>query len=281
MIREIDITEWELFGGGAEGEGYNNKKDSGLMLKLYNENAADGVSQRDYNISKAVSSLGLPTPEAYEMVTCNGRHGVIYERLQNKKSLNRIMADDYSQLDMCTSVMAEMLTTIHSTKVPEGLLPSCTEKWMQVIAAGKATGILNDAQYTKMYEAYKNADAPFAVFGDPNTSNVVISNGKPYIIDIGTFTYGASEYDMGMLAWGIVGSLDKKQIEETSHLKYEQNVEIRDLVLKKYLKTDSKEAVEAFMDKLRPFGAFIPVGIKLGWGELPGYEEKLTAVLGI
>ncbi len=280
MIREINIEEWELFGGGAEGEGYNNKKDSGLMLKLYNENTRDEVSVRDYNISKAVASLGLPTPEAYEIVTCNGRQGVIYERLQNKKSLNRIMADDYSQFDMCTSVMAEMLQEIHGKKVPEGLLPSCTEKWMQVAVGAKAKGLINEAQYEKMAGAYQKSDVPYAVFGDPNTSNVVISNGKPYIIDIGSFTYGASEYDMGMLAWGIVGSLDKKQIEETSHLKYEQNVEIKDMVLKKYLKTDSEEALEEYVNKLRPFGAFIPVALKLFWGELPGCEEKIATILG-
>ena len=72
---QIDLSDYEISGGGFNGESYNHKHDPSIMLKLY----MPGKIQQpldEMELARKVYELGIPTPEPGEyVVTEDGRYG--------------------------------------------------------------------------------------------------------------------------------------------------------------------------------------------------------------
>ena len=72
----INLNDYIISGGGANGESYNHRTDPDLMLKLY----FPGKIQQpldEMNLARKVFELGIPTPEPGDyVVTDDGRYGI-------------------------------------------------------------------------------------------------------------------------------------------------------------------------------------------------------------
>lgn len=281
MIREITLKDWERFGEGAQADAYNCISDQGLMLKLYNEKTPEGLAAKHMKVTESIQKLGLKTPSVYELVTCEGRQGIIFERLQNKKSLNRIMADDPAKIEACAELFAGTLKMIHGTEVDTSVFPARSQLMKGLMTAAHQNKVINDAQYERVMASMEGTDVNRAVFGDANGGNMVLSNGELYIIDIGSFSYGVAEYDLGMFFASHTGAIKKEFFEELSHMPFENCLKFYKHVMQNYLGTTDEEEIRAYEEKLRPFGAVIPVGLKMYQGigaEADG--NKLEEFLG-
>lgn len=279
-MREIDISEWAMFGGGSEADAYNCIGDPTVMLKLYHPGTGTESADAYLRIAKELRRLGFRTPDVLEEVTFEGRQGLIFERLQNKKSLNRIMADDGTRIAECAEIFAGTLRQIHGTRVDTSVFPSRMKYVAGIIEKAHQSDLITETQYESILSSMAHTDTDTAVFGDANSSNVVISNGEPYIIDIGTFSHGAPAYDMGMFFASTAGAVDPDYFEYYGHITFEQAKEFYQRAIRCYLGTESDSEVRDYEESVRIFGAFTPIVMKLYLGESSGTDEKIELFAG-
>ena len=93
--KKINLSDFVLFGGGANGESYNHKQDPSLMLKLY----FPGKIQQPLDemlLARKVYEMGIPTPEPGEYVeTEDGRFGILFRRIEGKLVAQSYMMIEY------------------------------------------------------------------------------------------------------------------------------------------------------------------------------------------
>ena len=84
--KQINLNEWESFGGGGFGESFYNKTDDSVILKLNKASVSAQKAQEEFRRSKAVYDMGIPSAEPYEFVTDGERFGGEYQVIVNKRS---------------------------------------------------------------------------------------------------------------------------------------------------------------------------------------------------
>ena len=93
-MKEIDITQWTKIGEGGNGATYINDAEPGVLIKeSYLELAQADALVSEFNLSKAIFELGVPTPQMYELVSVNGRAAIKCQEIKGKKSFARLCAD--------------------------------------------------------------------------------------------------------------------------------------------------------------------------------------------
>ena len=275
-MRTINLDEWELFGGGGEGDSYYHKTDKTIMLKLYKANALSDKTINDFNNSKELIKLGFNTPKAIERVTDGERNGVIFERLPNKISMSKVMLYHPEMTEKCAVLMAKTLRKIHALHDTNKIFPLKNEGVKHVLGYGLKLQMINQKQYddlmVKVCE-YDNEDN--MVMMDPNPGNLVFAgelqeNGLPalteenlYIIDVGGFGRSTPLFDVAQLYANRTGLINPKIIEETSHLKFDIFSHFYELVEKEYFQTDNLDYIHAQEEKSKAFAVFIMIGISL------------------
>ena len=67
--RQIDLAAWTKFGEGGNGVTYVSLDEPDVILKV-NKPALSTLEfvKREFDVSKAVESLGIPIPKVYEIV---------------------------------------------------------------------------------------------------------------------------------------------------------------------------------------------------------------------
>ena len=86
-MKELDITQWTKVGEGGNGATYINPAEPGVLLKeSYLELAKADDLVQEFNVSKAVYELGVPTPRMIELVNVNGRAAIKCQAIEGKKS---------------------------------------------------------------------------------------------------------------------------------------------------------------------------------------------------
>ena len=85
--RSIDISAWTKVGEGGNGSVYMNPSEPDVILKVNRAGLnTEAFVRHEFEVSKAVEGLGLPTPRMLEMVRVAGAFGTLSERIKNKKS---------------------------------------------------------------------------------------------------------------------------------------------------------------------------------------------------
>ena len=95
----IDLKDWVPFGGGGFGDSFYHKTDDSVVLKL---NKASVPAQRalmEFQRSKAVYEMGIPSAQPFDYVTDGKRYGMTMERIRGKESFGRIIADNPHRLE--------------------------------------------------------------------------------------------------------------------------------------------------------------------------------------
>ena len=102
----IDLNDYTQIGEGGNGKTYVTSADSDEILKVNNARLSTWeVVKHEYDVSKAVASLGIPVPAMYRIVQVGDAYGTISQRIKGKKSLSRICHDEPER----TEEMARLL----------------------------------------------------------------------------------------------------------------------------------------------------------------------------
>ena len=122
-IRNIDLTQWQQVGEGGNGKTYVNPSTPDVILKVNNSRLSTRQAvEREFNVSRAVKSLGISVPEAKEMVRVGNVYGTITQLIKPKQSLGRICCDTPGRTEEMASLLCargkELFATPCDTSKP-------------------------------------------------------------------------------------------------------------------------------------------------------------------
>lgn len=193
----IDLNDYVLSGGGANGESYDCKSDPTVMLKLYFP-GKDRQPLDEMLIARKVYEAGIPTPEPGEyVVTPDGRYGIRFRRIPGKISFSRATGDNPGRVGEYAETFAHMCLRLHSTHVDTSVFESVKDKYYRLL---EENPFFKTAEKDRIGRFISDApDSDTAYHGDLQFSNVIFAGDKQYFIDLGDFGYGHCLFDVGMV----------------------------------------------------------------------------------
>ena len=216
----IDLTLWERSGGGGNGWSYTNRNDSSIMLKLNKEDIPEEVTYREFAVSKTLHKMGIKCPEAYDFVTDGTRFGMTFERIRGKKSYVRMIAENPALLEPLAKDFARRSKEFHSIECDTDVFESKVEICRSLFA--ECPKIPSDVKEILNGCLNSMDDVPLPVHGDFTPGNIIRSeDGTDYWIDLGEFSYGDPDIDMGSLVF-IAECTPAKVVESLFHLTKKQ-----------------------------------------------------------
>ena len=212
---QIDLNEYVLSGGGANGESYYHRTDPNLMLKLY----FPGKIQQPLDemmLARKVYRLGIPTPEPGDyVVTGDGRYGIRFRRILDKKSFSRATGDNPELVGKYAEEFADMCLKLHTIHVDTTQFECVKDRYYRLLTENP---FFSTAQKDSIGKFIADApDADTAIHGDLQYSNAIFSGTNRYFIDLGDFSYGYNLFDVGMVYLCCCLS-EPEFIEETFHM---------------------------------------------------------------
>ncbi len=211
----ISLDDYVLSGGGANGESYNHKTDPAVMLKLYFPGAIQQPLD-EMRLARKVFDMGIPTPEPGDyVVTEDGRYGIRFRRIADKKSYSRATGDEPDKVAQFAAGFAGMCRQLHSTHVDTTQFENVKERYYRLL---KENPFFTSAQKDKLTRFIADVpDEDTAIHGDLQYSNAIFAGDKRYFIDLGDFCWGNHLFDVGMVY--LCCNLSKEDfIVETFHM---------------------------------------------------------------
>lgn len=149
------------------------------ILKLFHTDMPAGMAQREAQLVQAVVASGFPAPAAGEVVTVDGREGIVYQRFEPTTLLDSLKAHIW-QTSALARRMAELHAQIHS-HTASAQLPALRPRLERHIS--EAPG-LADSTKTRLLRHLQTLPDGAALFhGDFHLLNILDSAPRPVVID--------------------------------------------------------------------------------------------------
>jgi len=194
----ITLDEWTLAGGGWQGESYFHKTNPQLLLKLFAPDS-ENSARLEYNATKAIQNTGVPCTKIYDLVKVGDRYGIIYQRVQNKKSFCRAIADDPSCLEEMAERFAKMAKELHATRNDGVSFTNSLDFYADVLSKTPKIEPSLRKEFEQLIAQMRENNPGTLVHGDFHFGNVITDGKKDYFIDLGSFAYGHPDIDHSML----------------------------------------------------------------------------------
>lgn len=208
QIRQISIDGLEFISAGACGECY--RLDPETVVKLYNEGTDPRVAEQEKEFARAAFVLGIPTAISFDIVKCGNRTGVIYEML-NAQTLSSLIREQLEQVDDHAKTLADVARVIHQTPSDPAVFPDLKAKFRGCIE--QMDFFLSREEIDLLQRKLDTIpDAQTCVHFDLHTSNIMVRDGEPILIDMGDFSTGSYLFDIGLL-YGFYGLPELKVCE--------------------------------------------------------------------
>ena len=195
----IDLNDYVRTGEGANGDSYNHKTDSSIMLKMYFRNFE--AARLELEVAQKVYAMGIPTPEPGDLVTDGERLGIRFRRIEGKKSYSRACGDNPEMAPEYGREFARMCKKLHATHVDTSQFESVKDRLYKMLADNPD---FTPEQKQKIHDYIAAApEADTAIHGDLQFGNAIFTEKDgvrtPYFIDLGDFCYGYPMFDIGMV----------------------------------------------------------------------------------
>lgn len=193
-VREVSIDGLEKLSAGVCGECF--RLDRETVLKLYNEGVAPEVAEQEKRFAKAAFVAGIPTAISYDVVACGSRTGVVYELL-DAELFSAVVLRDPGNVDRHAAMLASVARAVHTTTADPEVFPDLKERLCGYIR--QMDFFLGAADIDLLLEELAAIpDADTCVHFDLHTSNIMIRDGEPVIIDMGDLSRGHYLFDLGL-----------------------------------------------------------------------------------
>ncbi len=197
-LREVSIDGCKMIGHGACGEVY--RLDDEQIIKLYYPSVSDETIELEKVLSKKAFTLDIPTAISFDIVSCNGRKGVVYE-LINSKTLTELIRDDFVNVVKYVSIYAATCKKIHSIDGKDSSLPSFKDLNRDDI---KMITEIDEEERKLLYRFIDLVpEGTTCIHGDLNPNNIMYSNGECCLIDMGEFSTGIKEWDISRILFSL------------------------------------------------------------------------------
>ena len=255
--REISLDGLSPISAGVCGECFRIGPEQ--IVKLYREGVASAVAKQEKQLARQAFVMGIPTAISFEMVTCRGRVGVVYELLE-AELFSEVIRREPEQVERHAAMLFEIVERVHAAKDGLEELPRLAERMQGNIESLR--GDLADADVDLLHRLLEEMPGPeHCVHFDLHSSNIMLRRGEPVVIDMGDLSrgshwfdvaliyliYGVRELEFSMLATGIPVELGVRLWESFARRYFEH----RDPADRRYF-----EANRHFLASLRLIAAF-------------------------
>ena len=189
-LRELSIENCEKIGQGFAGAVY--ALDDKTIVKVAYGAEPDAIQKRmshELTVAQELVRCGIPTPQAYEMVSVDGSIGLIYERLVGE-DLSDYIKDHPDEIDALAARVSEILHKLHRAAPQMDALPNMKEMLLAFLP--KMTALYSDDELEILRRTYETVpDRKTFVHGDMNPGNMMrTTDGGLWMIDVGTVSLG-------------------------------------------------------------------------------------------
>ena len=193
----INLEDFVLSGGGANGESWYGREDPSVLLKLYFP-GKEKQARNELALSRKAFRAGIPVPEPGRLVvTPDGRYGVLFRRIEGKVSIASAVGDNPSGTSAYAARFAAMCKRLHATSLDVNEFKNVKDHYLNLL---KNSRLFAQEQKGRIEEFIRSApDADTAVHGDLQFGNAIMSGDRDYFIDLGDFCYGHPYFDLGMV----------------------------------------------------------------------------------
>lgn len=267
--RTIDLSLWHQTGQGGNGRTYENPSEPDVVLKINKPQLSTlEAVKHEFETSKAVERLGLPTPRMIEIVRVENVYAILSERVKEKKSISRICCDSPDRIVEMARLLCENGKKLFSTPCDSAFFPSRKEQLARALDKVQFIG-KKDRQMLKAF-ADSVEDAGTCSHGDFNMGNLIIADGQPFWIDLDRFGYGNPMFDIGHLFQICNTYASLKQVQDIFHMNKEQLNSFWDAFAKAY----TGEEDHSEFDRLAARFAALDMVLRYEF-QMPGLAEKI------
>ena len=248
----MSVDGCEFIAKGANGAVY--RYDDETIVKTYFSKDSLPEIKLERENARIAFTMGINTAIPYGIVRVGEGYGTVTELL-NAKSVTKMICENPDDLSTPVKYYIDMLKSIHQIEVEEGTVAN-----MQEIALGWAKFVsqyIPEDQGEKLCSLIRNLPKKNTLLhGDYHTSNVMIQNGEPLLIDMDTLCMGHPIFEFGSMFNAFVGfsELNHKNTENFFGYTYETAGLFWDKVLKMYLGTDDEAIRQSFVEKAMIIG---------------------------
>ena len=272
---KINLSDYELSGGGANGESYNHRSDPSVMLKLY----FPGKIQQpldEMTLARKVYDMGIPSPEPGEyVVTEDGRYGIRFHRILGKVSYSRATGDNPEKVQQYAEEFAQMCLKLHSIHVDREQFECVKNRYYRLLEANPFFTVQEKDKLGRFISDAPDTDT--AIHGDLQYSNAIFVGDKRYFIDLGDFCYGYNLFDVGMVYLCCCLS-DAAFIEETFHMPKPLAVKFWDCFAHVYFGSD--RPLKDIEEEIRPYAGLKTLIVERDTNcPMPPFRAALESIL--
>ena len=280
--KPIKVNEWEEFGGGFLCKSFYKKDDDTVMLKLYEAGFDEKEIIKEHDYAVAVRNAGVKTPECLGLVeTDDGRKGVLFQRIKNKKSFARMSADNPEKAFEYGEVFGTEAKKLHSLKCDKNFFPSKVAELSDII---RKTDIFTKEENEKIVKFLESNSADTCIHGDFHFGNLIQTEGEIYWIDLGDFSYGDYRLDLGPFMFVCVYAQNEELSKNLFHCDRNTRIEFWKGFVKSYTGIENDDDRKEFEKSLMPYMGtyflfFIKKGLKLNDFELGLIKECFAPII--
>lgn len=267
----INLDDYVRSGEGANGASYFHKSNPDVMIKLYNASAQMRSIVSEQELSHKVYALGIAVPKPGELVTDgNGRFGIRFQRLQDKVSFSRAVADNPERVEELARRFASMCLKLHSTNVQSAGFESIKERDLRDLEQSPYF-TPEEKKRTREF-ILKTPDANTAIHGDLQYSNAVMTRDGDFFIDLGDFAYGHPYFDLGQVLLSCCYSPDSF-IREAYHMEPTMAREFWRFFVMGYFGDDANQ--KEIKELISPYSGLMSLLIDRSMGQRHQYFHDL------
>ncbi len=152
-----------------------------LAVRVFNPGLPFEEIQKRFQLSKIATSYGIPTPIAFEIVSCDDNYGIIYE-IVNGQTLSEIFDQRPNDMQEETKQLAELMHMVHQQVVEKKELPDFGSRMLEETENNTQLSAEQKSDL-KCLVSSLNATDTF-IYGNLRLSKVLVCDGRLLFTDL-------------------------------------------------------------------------------------------------
>ena len=189
MVKTNDMN-YTLIGCGRTSEVF--KYDESHVLKLYYDFMSKEAIENEFAVSEFVYGHTINTPKPLQIITENGRTGIVYEEIRGQSFL-AVLGKNPLRMKYIARQMAELHTTIHSVTYQD---PHTNQKLRMISVITQSPDLDQHTKDRIIAYIHTLPDGTALCHGDFHPDNILVANQKLWIIDWMTGMQGDAAGDV-------------------------------------------------------------------------------------
>lgn len=191
----LDITAATLTGQGRTADIY--RWDNNQILKLFHTRWSLAAVEQEARISRLVQETGLPVPATGGLMEIDGRHGILFERIDGPTMLRQLGAKPCTAIALLHA-FADLHVRMHAQTIAMRELPSQRQQLTRLIQ--QASSLPAEWRAAALAALDHLPDGNCLCHGDYHPDNILMTPHGPVIIDWSDATAGNPLADVARTA---------------------------------------------------------------------------------